>query len=202
MWTDSGSLAVYGGGILSVTNRGGLASASAYIGNLSSSLPVRIPCGRHGLILDKQRQHQCRQPWHRNAVAQRRRCRHNNEHLRVYQYFTLGHRCGTRQPADNRRRHRHYHQQRRRPRSRGGRCACQFQQVLAHFRQNVERRRHVSGHRWNVDKVGHTFTASSVTTGISNSAVALDLASVQRALIDDSVTGWQVARVFPPRQTP
>jgi T5SS/PEP-CTERM-associated repeat protein len=43
----------------------------------------------------------------------------------------------------------------------------------------------------------HTFTASSVTPGASGSAVALDLASVQRALVSDNGTGWVVGASFP-----
>ena len=46
------------------------------------------------------------------------------------------------------------------------------------------------------DATGHTFAVSSVTSGTSGSAVALDLASVQRALIDDSGTGWEVGASF------
>ncbi len=51
---------------------------------------------------------------------------------------------------------------------------------------------------------GHTFTASSVMKGTSGSPVALDLASVQRTLIDDSVTGWEVGTSFlaKPTSTP
>jgi T5SS/PEP-CTERM-associated repeat protein len=42
----------------------------------------------------------------------------------------------------------------------------------------------------------HTFTASNVTSGISGSALPLNLASVQRALIDDAGTGWEVGASF------
>ncbi len=50
------------------------------------------------------------------------------------------------------------------------------------------------GGTWNA--TGHTFTASSVTKGTSGAPVALDLASVQRTLIDDSGTGWEVGASF------
>ena len=58
------------------------------------------------------------------------------------------------------------------------------------------------GGTWNA--TNHTFTASSVTKGTSGSPVALDLSSVQRTLIDDSVTGWQVGTSFlsKPTSTP
>jgi hypothetical protein len=54
------------------------------------------------------------------------------------------------------------------------------------------------------DKTSHTFTASSVTAGASGSAVALDLKSVQRTLIDgngSSGTGWQVGASLPAAAT-
>jgi T5SS/PEP-CTERM-associated repeat protein len=47
---------------------------------------------------------------------------------------------------------------------------------------------------------GHTFTASSVSSGTSGSAVALDLSSVQRVLVSDNGTGgtgWVVGASFP-----
>ena len=58
------------------------------------------------------------------------------------------------------------------------------------------------GGTWNA--TNHTFTASSVTKGTSGTPVALDLSSVQRTLIDDSVTGWQVGTSFlsKPTSTP
>ena len=46
------------------------------------------------------------------------------------------------------------------------------------------------------DATSHTFAVSSVVSGTSGSAVALDLASIQRALIDDSGTGWEVGASF------
>ena len=59
------------------------------------------------------------------------------------------------------------------------------------------------GGTWNA--TSHTFTASSVTSGASGSAVALDLASVQRALIDDNGPAGRAgrsARVFWRREPP
>jgi T5SS/PEP-CTERM-associated repeat protein len=47
------------------------------------------------------------------------------------------------------------------------------------------------------DATGHTFAASSVTPGTSVSGVSLDLAAVQRALIDDAGTGWEIGASFP-----
>jgi T5SS/PEP-CTERM-associated repeat protein len=49
------------------------------------------------------------------------------------------------------------------------------------------------------DTTNHTFTASSVTAGMSGSPVALDLASIQRALIDDNGPGgtnWELGASF------
>jgi T5SS/PEP-CTERM-associated repeat protein len=46
----------------------------------------------------------------------------------------------------------------------------------------------------------HTFTASSVTAGTSSLPLSLNLAAVQRALIDDygaGATGWEVGASFP-----
>jgi hypothetical protein len=43
---------------------------------------------------------------------------------------------------------------------------------------------------------GHAFTASSVASATSGSPVALDLKSIQRALINDSATGWEVGASF------
>ncbi|MFZ1932942.1 MAG: PEP-CTERM sorting domain-containing protein [Thermoguttaceae bacterium] len=58
------------------------------------------------------------------------------------------------------------------------------------------------GGTWNT--TNQTFTASSVTHGTSGTPVALDLASVQRTLIDDSGTGWEVGTSFlaKPTSTP
>jgi fibronectin-binding autotransporter adhesin len=50
------------------------------------------------------------------------------------------------------------------------------------------------------DTAGHTFTVSSVTAGTSGSPVALDLATVQRALIDGdrpNGTNWKLGASFP-----
>jgi T5SS/PEP-CTERM-associated repeat protein len=54
------------------------------------------------------------------------------------------------------------------------------------------------GGTWDSDS--RKFTASSVTTGTSGSAVALDLSSVQRAVVNDNCpggTGWQVGASLP-----
>jgi hypothetical protein len=54
------------------------------------------------------------------------------------------------------------------------------------------------GGKW--DATNHKFTASSVVSGTSSSPVALNLATNQRALIDDAEsgkTGWQVGASFP-----
>jgi T5SS/PEP-CTERM-associated repeat protein len=53
------------------------------------------------------------------------------------------------------------------------------------------------GGTWNA--TGHTFTASSVTSGTSGSAISLNLASVQRTLFDDNgpgKTNWEVGASF------
>jgi T5SS/PEP-CTERM-associated repeat protein len=54
------------------------------------------------------------------------------------------------------------------------------------------------GGTWN--STGHTFTASSVTAGTSGSPVSLNLATVQRAIVDDNGPGgtnWEVGASFP-----
>ncbi len=42
----------------------------------------------------------------------------------------------------------------------------------------------------------HQFTASTVTTAASGSAVSIDLASTQRLLVNDNATGWAVGESF------
>jgi T5SS/PEP-CTERM-associated repeat protein len=46
------------------------------------------------------------------------------------------------------------------------------------------------------DAIGHKFTASTVAAGTSGSAVSLNLAAVQRTLVDDPATGWTVGASF------
>jgi T5SS/PEP-CTERM-associated repeat protein len=55
------------------------------------------------------------------------------------------------------------------------------------------------GGRWSAGNNNYVFTASTVTSGTSNSAVPLDLALVQRALVKDngsSGTNWEVGASF------
>jgi hypothetical protein len=54
------------------------------------------------------------------------------------------------------------------------------------------------GGKWNASN--HTFTPSSITTGAARTSILLNLASVQRVLIDDNApggTGWEVGVSFP-----
>ena len=48
-----------------------------------------------------------------------------------------------------------------------------------------------------LDKASRTFTPSPAVSGASGTAVPLELASVQRTLIDDGSTGWEVGASFP-----
>ncbi|MEN6458187.1 MAG: PEP-CTERM sorting domain-containing protein, partial [Thermoguttaceae bacterium] len=50
------------------------------------------------------------------------------------------------------------------------------------------------GGTWNTTT--HQFTASSVQATTSGSAASLDLTSIQRALVSDSTTGWEVGASF------
>ena len=54
------------------------------------------------------------------------------------------------------------------------------------------------------DATNHKVTASAVTTGLSGSAVSIDLASVQRVLVSSGATGWSLGASFlaKPTSTP